>query len=332
MRYRDFGKTGWKVSEVGFGAWAIGGTSWGPQKDEESLAALARALDLEVTFIDTAQGYGDGHSEKLVGQALRDRKLPVGGGPVRVLTKIPPLPGTWPASPYDECADRYPAAYLRERVERSLRDLGAETLDVVLLHLWSRRWNRNPEALHVLRELKREGKVQAIGISNSEFDEHAVCEPLSAGLVDAVETVYNIFNQNPAAELLPLALIHGVAIIARSPFDEGSLTGKLSESTVFVEGDVRRTYFHGDRLKKTVERVEAIRKTVEELSGGAEKDLASVALRFALRTPGVTVVIPGIRSVRQAEANAAVSKAPALSDELYKALQKHYWYKNFWLD
>ena len=332
MQYRDFGTTGWKVSAVGFGAWAIGGTSWGPQRDEESLAALGRALDLGVTFIDTAQGYGNGHSEQLVGKALRARKLPVGGGPVRVLTKIPPMPGAWPASPYDECADRYSAGYLRERVERSLRELGAGTLDIVLLHLWSRRWNRNPEALHVLRELKREGKIGAIGISNSEFDEHAVCEPLREGLIDVVETVYNIFNQNPAAELLPLAREHGVAIVARSPLDEGALTGKLSGQTLFAEGDVRRAYFRGERLAKTVERVEAIRKTVEEVSKGAEKDLASVALRFALHSPGVTTVIPGIRSVRQADANAAAADAPPLSDALYEALKKHFWYKNFWLD
>ncbi len=332
MRYRDFGRSGWKTSEIGFGAWAIGGSSWGPQRDQESLEALARALDLGVTFIDTAQGYGNGHSEQLVGRTLRERKLRVGGGPVRILTKIPPQAGPWPASPYDECAERYPASYLRERIERSLRDLGAETLDVVLLHLWSRRWNSNPEALHVLRDLKKEGKVQLVGISNSEFDEHAVCEPLSAGLLDAVETVYNIFNQNPSAELLPLAARHGVAIVARSPLDEGALSGKLTEKTEFAEGDVRRTYFQGSRLKKTVERVEAIRKTVEELSGGAEKDLASVALRFALRTPGVTVVIPGIRSVRQAEANAAASDAPPLSDELYEELKKLFWYRNFWFD
>jgi len=332
MQYRDFGTVGWKVSAVGFGAWAIGGTSWGPQKDEESLAALGRALDLGVTFIDTAQGYGNGHSEQLVGKALRARKLPVGGGPVRVLTKIPPMPGAWPPSPYDECADRFSAGYLRERVERSLRELGAETLDIVLLHLWSRRWNRNPDALHVLRDLKREGKVQAFGISNSEFDEHAVCEPLREGLIDVVETVYNIFNQNPAAELLPLAREYGVAIVARSPLDEGALTGKLTGQTLFAEGDVRRTYFRGERLAKTVERVEAIRRTVEEISKGTEKDLTSVALRFALQTPGVTTVIPGIRSVLQAEANAAAADAPPLSDALYEALKKHFWYKNFWLD
>jgi len=328
MKYRTFGKTGWQISEIGFGAWAIGGKGWGPQNDDESTAALTRALDIGVTFIDTAQGYGDGHSEKLIGGVLAAR----GAHGVRVLTKIPPMPGSWPASPYDICADRYPEKYLRERVERSLRDLRTEKLDVVLLHLWSRAWNRDPSALQVLRALQKEGKVLAIGISNSELDENAVIDPIRAGLVDAVETVYNIFDQNPAAELLPAAQEHKVAVVARSPLDEGALTGKMTAETMFPEGDVRRNYFHGDRMKKTVDRVEAIRAEVVKLSNGKETDLASVSLRFALQSPAVAVAIPGMRSVRQVEMNAAVSDQPPLSAELYAALKKHFWYRNFWLD
>ncbi len=332
MKYRTFGRTGWEVSEIGFGAWAIGGRGWGPQKDDESLAALRRALDLGVTFIDTAQGYGDGHSEQLVGAALAERGLKIGRGPVRVLTKIPPVSGAWPASPHDASEQRYPASYLRERVERSLRDLKAEVLDVVLLHLWSRAWNRDPAPLHTLKALQKEGKLLAMGISNSEFDENAVIDPMRAGLLDAVETVYNIFDQNPDLELLPRAREHDVAIVARSPFDEGALTGKLTVETVFPEGDVRRGYFRGDRLKKTVDRIEAVRRDIESASGGKEKDLASAALRFVLRNPAVATTIPGIRSVRQAEANTAASDLPPLSDDVYEALKKHFWYRVFWLD
>jgi aryl-alcohol dehydrogenase-like predicted oxidoreductase len=332
MKERVFGKTGWKVSEIGFGAWAIGGKGWGPQRDEESLAALRRALDIGVTFIDTAQGYGDGHSEQLIGKVLADRGIRIGRGPVRVLTKIPPLPGGWPASPYETAVQRYPGSYLRERVERSLRDLKAEALDVVLLHLWSRTWNRDPEPLHVLRALQKEGKLLATGISNTEFDENAVNDPVRAGLLDAVETVYNVFDQNPAGELLPTAQEHNVAIVARSPLDEGSLTGKMSAETVFPEGDVRRAYFRGDRMKKTVERLEAIRKDIDQASGGKEKDLASAALRFVLRSPAVSTTIPGMRSVRQVEQNTAVSDQPPLSDEVYEALKKHFWYRIFWFD
>lgn len=332
MKYRTFGRTGFKVSEIGFGAWAIGGKGWGPQKDDESLAALRRALDLGVTFIDTAQGYGDGHSEQLVGSALAERKLKIGGGEVRVLTKIPPQPGAWPASPHDAADQRYPESYLRERVERSLRNMKAEALDVLLLHLWSRAWNRNPAPLETLKALKKEGKLLSIGISNSEFDENAVNDLIRAGHLDAVETVYNIFDQNPSLELLPVAKEHDVAIVARSPFDEGALTGKLTVDTTFPEGDVRRNYFRGDRLKKTVDRIDAIRKDIESASGGKEKDLASVALRFVLRSPAVATTIPGTRSVRQAEANTAASDQPPLSDAVYEALKKHFWYRVFWLD
>jgi len=332
MKYRTLGRTGFQVSEIGFGAWAIGGKGWGTQKDEESLAALRRALDIGVTFIDTAQGYGDGHSEQLIGGVLAERKLRVGRGPVRVLTKIPPMPGAWPASPYDKAEQRYSSAYLRERVERSLRDLKAEALDIVLLHLWSRAWNADPVPLQTLQALKKEGKLLALGISNSEFDENAVIDPIRAGLVDVVETVYNIFDQNPALELLPTALEHRVAIVARSPLDEGALTGRMTAETVFPEGDMRRNYFRADRMKKTAERVEAIRKEVETVSGGKEKDLASVALRFVLKSPAVSITIPGMRSVSQAEKNAAASDLPPLSDALSEALKKHFWYRNFFFD
>jgi len=258
--------------------------------------------------------------------------LRIGRGPVCVLTKIPPMPGAWPASPYDAAEQRYSKTYLKERVERSLRDLRAEVLDVVLLHLWSRAWNKDPSPLHTLKALQKEGKLLSFGISNSEFDENAVIDSIRAGLIDVVETVYNIFDQNPALELLSAAQGHAVGIVARSPLDEGALTGKMNADTTFPEGDMRRTYFRADRMKKTVERIEALQKDIENVSGGKEKDLASVALRFVLRSPAVSVTIPGMRSVVQVEKNAAVSDAPPLSDALYDALKKHFWYRNFFFD
>ncbi|MBA7587622.1 Aldo-keto reductase YhdN [subsurface metagenome] len=150
MSQRTFGRLGWDVTEIGFGAWAIGGDSWGRQDDQESLAALGRALDLGVNFIDTAQVYGDGHSEQLIGKVMKARGLPSGGGPVKIATKIPPTPGKWPPYPHDDIRERYPEKYLRERVELSLRDLGADVLDLVQLHTWTRAWNRNPVALETL--------------------------------------------------------------------------------------------------------------------------------------------------------------------------------------
>jgi len=165
-----------------------------------------------------------------------------------------------------------------------------------------------------------------------QYTDQWLLDLVRAGRLDAVETVYNVFDQNPDLELLSAAREHRVAIVARSPFDEGSLTGKMTAETTFPEGDVRRGYFRGDRMKKTADRIEAIRKDLQAASGGAEKDLASVALRFVLRHEAVATTIPGIRSVRQAEANVAVSDHPPLSDAVYEALKKHFWYRVFWLD
>src|SRR4051812_21898880 len=150
MRYRTFGRTGWKVSEIGFGAWAIGG-SWGPQSDSDSLAALNRALDLGCNFIDTAQGYGEGKSERTIAQVLKNRR----GEKVYVATKIPPAPGPWPPSPYCVAEERFSEKYLRERLERSLRDLQTDCIDVVQLHTWTRAWNGNPTPLEHLRKFQR---------------------------------------------------------------------------------------------------------------------------------------------------------------------------------
>ena len=329
MRYRTFGRIGWQVSEIGFGAWAIGG-SWGPQRDEDSIAALHRALDLGVTFIDTAQGYGDGRSERLIGQVLRVRGQRAGTGAVKIATKIPPTDGHWPPFPGDRMDQRYPADYLRQGVEKSLRQLDAERLDLVQLHTWTRAWNQHPAPLETLRALQREGKIDAIGISTPEHDQNALIQPMREGWLDGVQVIYNIFEQEPAAEFLPAAQEHGVGVIVRVVFDEGSLTGKFTPQTTFAEGDFRRAYFKGDRLPAVVERVEAVRRTVREVSGEGRPEMPATALRFALQHPAVSTVIPGIRTVAQAEANVAASDAGPLDERLYAALQEHNWPRGFW--
>jgi len=321
MQYRKFGRLGWDVSEIGFGAWAIGG-SWGAQKDDESLAALRRALELGCNFIDTAQGYGDGRSERLIGDVLRGWR----GQRVYVATKIPPAPGAWPPSPYDEVEVRYPEAYLRERLERSLRDLGVERIDLLQLHTWTRAWNRNPTALEVLRRFKAEGKIGAIGISSPEHDQNALVSLMRDGWLDAVQIIYNIFEQEPQAELLPAAAEHGVGVIVRVPFDESALTGKLTPQTTWEAGDFRNNYFAGDRLERTVRRVAAVRAAL----GAEEPDLAAAALKFALKPTAVSTVIPGIRNERQAELNCGASDLPAMSDALEAKLGGHNWLRAFW--
>ncbi len=322
MKRRTFGRLGWQISEIGFGAWAIG-SGWGTQRDEDSVAALHRAIDLGCSFIDTAQGYGDGRSERVIGQVLKQRK----GERIYVATKIPPQkPGDWPPSPYDRIEDRYPETYLRERLGRSLRDLQTDCIDIVQLHTWTRAWNRRPAALESLRKLQKEGKLRGIGISTPEHDQNALIDLMRGGWLDCVQVIYNIFEQEPRAELFPVAAENRVGVIVRVPFDESALTGKLTRETKFEPGDFRNHYFAGDRLERAVRRVEKIRKTI----GSAEPDLATAALKFALKPAAVSTVIPGIRSTRQAELNCSVSDQPPISDELERKLREHRWCRPFW--
>lgn len=322
MNHRKFGRLGWQVSEIGFGAWALGG-SWGRQDDNDSVRALHKALDLGCNFIDTAQGYGNGHSERIIGRVLKDRK----GERAYVATKIPPKsPGVWPPTPYDRIEDRFPEAYVRERVEVSLQNLQTDCLDLLQIHTWTRAWNRHPAVLELLQVLKKEGKLRGIGISTPEQDQNALVDLMRNGWLDSVQLIYNIFEQEPAAELLPVALEHQVGVIVRVVFDEGSLTGKFTGKTTFAEGEFRNQYFQGDRLARTVRRVEKIKVAV----GSSEPDVATAALKFALKPAAVSTVIPGMRNERQAELNCAIGSQPPMSDDLELKLREHAWLRGVW--
>lgn len=320
MNYRQLGHTGFTVSEIGFGAWAIGG-SWGPQNEQDSVAALHRALDLGVNFIDTAAGYGNGKSERIIAEVLKTRSEQI-----TVATKTPPLPGHWPPGPYDDMDERYPEKYLRENVEERLRNLQTDCLDVLQLHTWTRAWNRNPRPFEILRKLQAEGKIRAIGVSTPEPDQDSVIDLMRGGWVDTVQVIYNVFEQQPAAELLPVAQETNVGIIVRVVFDEGVLTGKFTPETQFAPDDFRRNYFAGDRLERAVQRVDKIKADV----AATGLTLPQVALKFALMHPAVSTVIPGIRSVAQAEANAAASDLAPLSETVLAKLHEHYWSRGNW--
>lgn len=321
MRFRTLGKTGFKISELGFGAWALGESMWGRQSEDDSLRALHRAADLGVNFIDTAAGYGNGRSERLIGRFRKERKE----GFI-VATKTPPAAGDWPPSPYDPAALAYPADYLRSNVEERLRNLNTDCLDILQLHTWTRAWNRDPQPLETLRKLKQEGKLRFIGVSTPEQDQNSVIDLMRQGWVDVVQVIYNLFEQEPAAELLPAAKEHDVGIIVRVAFDEGSLTGKFTADSKFPAGDFRAEYFRGDRLGRTVTRVERIKSDLQ----GSGFTLPQAALKFALAHPAVSVVIPGIRNVAQAEANLAVSDMPALPNPLLEKLRGHSWRRSIW--
>lgn len=321
LRTRPFGKLGWAVSEVGFGAWALGGGAWGAQDDQASVSALTRAFDLGVNLVDTAAGYGNGRSEAVIARALAGRR-----DKIHLVTKTPPLPGSWPPLPHERVEDRYPESHLRANLEERLRLLRTDCVDVLLLHVWSRAWNRDPRPLEVLERFKREGKIRAFGISTPDHDQDQLDTLLAAGRLDVVQLVYNLFEQQPAAEALPLAQAAGVAVIGRLVFDEGSLTGKLTRETVFPEGDFRRGYFGGDRLARTVERVERIREDLRDTGIG----LPQAAIKFALAHPAMSTVIPGMRNLAQVEANVAAAAAPDLPEALLARLRRHTWLRGNW--
>lgn len=320
MIYRTLGKTNLKVSEVGFGAWAIGG-NWGEQSEKDSINALHKSIDLGVNFIDTAAGYGNGKSERIIAEVLKERK-----DEIIVATKTPPAPGPWPPSPYCKIENRFSESYIRRNVEERLRNLQTECIDLLQLHTWTRAWNKNPEPLLILRKLREEGKIKFIGLSTPEDDQNSVIDLMREGFVDVVQVIYNIFEQEPAAELLPVALETHTGIIVRVVFDEGVLTGKYNVNSKFAEGDFRNNYFAGDRLERAVQRVKKIKEDI--IDSGLS--MPQIALKFGLSHKAVSTVITGIRNVHQAEMNIGVSKMPALSDEIMEKLRKHEWRRGFW--
>lgn len=325
MKFRTFGKHSFDCSEIGFGAWAIGG-SWGSQADADSLAALNRALDRGVNFIDTAAGYGDGRSERLIGQVLRERAADGKKEKIFVATKTPPADGIWPPSPYCRAEERYSEAYLRDNIATRCANLGVEKLDLLQLHTWTRAWNRNPTPFKILRALQAEGKLGLIGVSTPEQDQNSVIDLMRGGWIDSVQVIYNLFEQEPAAELLDVAKDCGVGVIVRVVFDEGVLTGKFTAATKFATDDFRANYFAGDRLARAVARAEEIRKDLE----GSSYTMAQAAIKFVLAHPAVSTVIPGIRNVAQADANCGVSDLPPMHRDLLMMLRRHNWRRGVW--
>jgi aryl-alcohol dehydrogenase-like predicted oxidoreductase len=325
MQLRPFGRHGLNCSEIGFGAWAIG-SHWGAQSDTDSLAALHRALDLGCNLIDTAAGYGNGHSEKIIARVLRERAAAGKQERVFVATKTPPADGAWPPSPYCRADERYSESWLRANVATRLANLGVQKLDLLQLHTWTRAWNRNPTPFKILRQLQREGLIGLVGVSTPEQDQNSVIDLMRGGWVDAVQVIYNLFEQEPAAELLDVAKEHGVAVIVRVAFDEGVLTGKFTADTKFAPDDFRARYFEGDRLARAVAHADEIKKDLVDTG----YTLPQAALKWVLAHPAVSTVIPGIRSVAQAEANCGVSDLPPMSAALVEKLRRHNWRRGVW--
>ncbi len=320
MRYRKLGRTGLNVSEIGFGAWGIGAAQWIGAEDAISLRALKRARDLGVNFFDTALAYGMGHSEQLLAKAF-GRSLEV-----IVASKVPPKNMMWPAQRGTPLSKAFPKAYVLACLDRTLRNLGRESVDLYQFHVWSDEWASQPEWLDTVGEMRGSGKARFVGISINDHEPTNVLKALDTGLIDSVQVIYNIFDQSPEDELFPYCQKHDIGVLARCPFDEGSLTGKIRPSTEFPEGDFRNEYFAGDRKKQVWQRVQKIAQGM----GISLEAMPKLALRFCLSAPAVSTVIPGMRKPEHVVANVAVSGAGALTREAVEKLRPHRWFRNFY--
>ena len=314
MRTRTFGRLGWQVSEIGHGLWGAGG--WTGSDDVESIAAINRSMDLGCNFFDTALAYGLGKSERLLAKAIRPG--------IRVATKIPPKNGKWPALSSYALEDVFPPDYIRECTETSLENLGLDGVDLQQFHVWTDAWAGDDRWQRAVRQLKEDKLVRAIGISVNRWEPASAFEAMKTGLIDSIQVVYNIFDQDAADELFPMCRELGVAVIVRVPFDEGSHTGAIAPGTTWPQGDFRNLYFAPEKLSETLRRVELVKDDLP-----ASMTLPELALRFILANPDVSTIIPGMRRLRNVEANIAVSDGKSLNPETWSSLARHRWNRGY---
>jgi len=314
MNYRRFGRTNWLVSEIGYGMWGMG--SWSGSDDEQSLGSLQRAVDLGCNFFDTAWAYGEGKSEGLLGRLVRanpDKK-------VYTATKIPPKNMTWPSRSEFKLDETFPPDHIEQRVNESLEHAGLDSFDLMQFHVWEDSWIEDDRWVKKMNDLRRQGLFSAIGISINRWEPRNAVKTVRSGVIDSVQVIYNIFDQNPEDELFPACAEMNVAVIARVPFDEGTLTGKLTKESKWPEGDWRNTYFVPENLVPSVERAEKLKTVLPP-----DMTLPEMALRFILSNPNVSTIIPGMRKQSHVESNIGASDAGPLSKGLLSELRKHRW-------
>lgn len=320
MHTRTFGRLGWPVSEIGYGLWGMGG--WSGSDDTQSLAALDHAIDLGCTFFDTALAYGDGKSEQLLGDALRRHA----GRRLVVATKIPPKNRQWPARPDYRLEDVFPSDYIREATEVSLKNLGVDAIDLQQFHVWTDEWASDERWQRAVDDLKRQKLIRGFGISINRWEPTNVLKALETGLVDSVQVVYNIFDQNPEDELFPMCREMNIAVIARVPFDEGSLTGTMAAGMTWPEGDWRNLYFSPDKLPAILDRVDRLRPDVP-----TGMSMPELALRFILANPDVSTIIPGMRRKVHVDSNLGASDGVALAPDVVARLRGHRWVRTYFV-
>lgn len=315
MKYRKFGRTNWEVSEIGYGMWGMGG-DWKGTNDDQHTNSLDLAVELGCNFFDTAWGYGEGKSERLLADLLKrhpNKKL-------WAATKIPPMNFKWPSKRGYKLEDCFPAHHIIEYTEKSLKNLALEKIDLIQFHVWEDDWAEMEEWQRALEDLKKQGKIDAVGISVNRWEPTNCLNSIRTGAIDAIQVIYNIFDQAPEDELFPLCAEKDIAVIARVPFDEGTLTGKLSKETTFAEDDWRSTYFVPENLNSSVDHAEALRT---DLPDGME--MPEAALRFILENSTVSTIIPGMRQARHVQANCNCSDGNRLDSASLNKIKKHRW-------
>ena len=326
MNQRLLGNTGYRVSEIGFGAWGIGGEMWRGVDDGEGRKALHEAVEQGITLFDTALAYGNGHSERVIGEELKHE---IRSGRVTVATKVPPMNRQWPGKSSYKLGDVFPAKYIASSCEQSLKNLRMEALHVQQLHVWNDAWLSDPEwekSYRQIARLKEDGKVLHWGISINDHAPETALKILADPIFETAQVIYNIYDRSPEAALFALARTKPLGIIARVPFDEGALTGQIRSTTVFPPGDWREEYFSGDRRAEAERRGNAL----TELLGEEVETLPELALRFCLSSPAVSTVIPGMRRPAHVRQNAAAAAKGPLSPGLLAKLQAHAWNKNWY--
>jgi aryl-alcohol dehydrogenase-like predicted oxidoreductase len=323
MRYRTFGRTGWNISEIGFGAWQIGG-EWGKVDDNASVATLLHAFEKGINFVDTAEMYGRGHSETVIGRALKEWR----GGKIFVATKTQPL--RWPDADDDrpEMRGRYPAWHLRANVEASLKRLGVERLDLFQLHCWMPDGLVALDWLETINTLRQEGKIDHVGVSIRDFRPEDGVDLARFGLVDSIQVIFNMFEQRPAGDLFSAGASTGTAFIGRVPLDSGSLIGHWTENgySGFEPGSQPHQMFRGARYAETFRRVEELKALCRPYF----PTLAEAAMRFALSPPQLSTLIPGMKTKAEVDMNIAYCDGRAFPEDLRAALAGHAWIRNYY--
>jgi len=314
MKYRTFGRTGWQVSEIGYGMWGMGG--WTGSDDTQSLESLQRAVDLGCNFFDTAYVYGNGRSENLLGELVRNNP----DTQIYTATKVPPKNMQYPTVPEYTLEECYPPDHIEAFLHKSLENAGLESFDLLQLHTWNDDWADEDSWSNMLDSLKRQGLIGATGISINRWEPWNAVRAVRSGKIDSVQVIYNVFDQNPEDDLFPACEEMNVAVIARVPFDEGTLTGTITKETTFPADDWRAGYFAPENLIPSVERSDALKPLVPEGSS-----MPDMALRFILGNPAVSTIIPGMRKLANVENNIAASDRGPLAPELQEELRSHRW-------